>query len=126
MQKRFVIKKNLYGYVTNIREICTIYQVVKNWSRQFKLGKTTCKHALGAGRPKTVVTQENVHCVLDTVLKDSQRDKMGTLYSCNFWLFGGSRRNELVLSFGFEKCSGKVGSNNVDDKLKMSSFSDFS
>jgi hypothetical protein len=46
------------------------YQVIKNWSRDFKLGRESCEHAPGAGAPKTVVTKENTDLVHDVVLTD--------------------------------------------------------
>lgn len=46
------------------------YQVVKNWSRQFRCGRKTCEHAKGAGRPQTVCTQENVNRVCDLIKQD--------------------------------------------------------
>jgi hypothetical protein len=34
------------------------YQVVKNWSRDFKSGRESCEHAPGAGAPKTALQKK--------------------------------------------------------------------
>jgi hypothetical protein len=44
------------------------YQVVKNWSRDFKLGRESCEQLPGAGAPKTSVTKENIDLVHAVVL----------------------------------------------------------
>lgn len=46
------------------------YQVVKNMSRAFKLGRQTCEHAKGFGRPVSVASQEQVTRVHDKVMAD--------------------------------------------------------
>jgi hypothetical protein len=46
------------------------YQVVKNWSRDFKLGRESCEQPPGAGAPKTSVTKENIDLVHAVVLTD--------------------------------------------------------
>jgi hypothetical protein len=46
------------------------YQVVKNWSRDFKLGRESCEQLPGAGAPKTSVTKENIDLAHAVVLTD--------------------------------------------------------
>lgn len=42
----------------------------KNWSRNLKLGRESCKHKLDERPSKTVVTQENINNVHNVVLPD--------------------------------------------------------
>jgi hypothetical protein len=46
-----------------VDESATLYQVFKNWFKDFKLGRKSCKHASNAGHSTTVVTKENIGLV---------------------------------------------------------------
>lgn len=65
-------------------EAAPSYQVVKNWSRDFKLGRESCEHAPGAGHPKTVVTQDNIDLVHNMVLEDRRVTVKFIAESCGF------------------------------------------
>jgi hypothetical protein len=60
------------------------YQVIKNWSLDFKLRRESCKHAPGAGAPKTAVTKENIDLVHDMVPTDRRVSVIFIAESCSF------------------------------------------
>jgi [histone H3]-lysine36 N-dimethyltransferase SETMAR len=71
LQKKGMTPTEIHQDILNVLgEDAISYQVVKNWSRQFKLGRESCEQAKGAGPPQTVITQENINLVHDLILKD--------------------------------------------------------
>lgn len=71
LQKKRLSPKEIHEDMVGVLgESAPSYQVVKNLSREFKLGRQTCEHAKGAGRPVTVTIQENVNRVHDMVMAD--------------------------------------------------------
>lgn len=46
------------------------YQAMKNQLREFRCGRTTCKHAKGAGQPQTMCAQNSADSICDLIKQD--------------------------------------------------------
>lgn len=73
------------------------YQIIKTWSRDFKLGRETCKHAPGTGSPKTMVTHDDIDWVHNMILND--RRITVKFIAETYGFSGGSVPNDLLQKF---------------------------
>ena len=46
------------------------YSTVKEWAKQFRLGRESIKDEPHEGRPLEVVTEENIRCIEEELLSD--------------------------------------------------------
>jgi len=49
-----------------------LYSTVKEWAKQFLLGRESIEDELREGQPVVVVTEENVRCIEEELLSDRQ------------------------------------------------------
>lgn len=71
LQKKGLTPTEIHKDMTDVLgDSAPSYQVVKNMSREFRLGRTTCEHAKGAGRPVCVTVDKNINLIHDMVMAD--------------------------------------------------------
>jgi [histone H3]-lysine36 N-dimethyltransferase SETMAR len=106
LQKKGMTPKEIYEDMHGVLgDDGPSYQVVKNWSRDFKFGRNSCEHAPGAGPPKIVITPENINLVHDMVLKDRRITVRFIAETCGFSV--GSVEKILHHELGLKKVAAR-------------------